>query len=246
MAESLSARLEKVRQHLAARWMRAKWIASEPVYAMVSSAALWRGAVGKAGRAPRVLRLVDVILAGGQHVTGGEYEMVYFPGDDLLAAARPRGLPIGNLTNQFWVNDYLNPFDHFVKRGLRVAGYVRYVDDFVLFSDDAAVLRRGREAIVDRLAGLRLTIHPGAHVRPVTEGIPCLGFVVFPDRRRLKRRKVIHFARRLRGLATAVAVGEVPVARLSASVLGWINHACHGNTVGLRKAVLRRANRSCA
>jgi retron-type reverse transcriptase len=188
-----------------------------------------------------VLRLIDVILAGGQHVTGGEYEMVYFPGDDLLAAARARGLPIGNLTSQFWANVYLSTFDHFVKRELRVAGYVRYVDDFVLFADDAARLWRCRQAIVDRLTELRLTIHPGAHVRPVAEGIPFLGFVVFTHRRRLKRRKAIHFARCLRGLAKAVEAGEVPVARLSASVLGWVNHARHGNTVGLRKAVLRRA-----
>jgi hypothetical protein len=65
---------------------------------------------------------------------------------------------------------------------------------------------------------------------------------------RLKRRKALYFARRLRGLARPVAAGEIPVARLSASVLGWVNHARHGNTVGLRKAVLRRAlvSRSCA
>ena len=44
--------------------------------------------------------------------------MVWFPGDDLLAACRPRGRPIGNLTSQFWSNCYLHPFDLFVKREL--------------------------------------------------------------------------------------------------------------------------------
>ena len=68
--------------------------------------------------------------------------MVYFPGDDLLAALRPRGLPIGNLTSQFWANGYLNPFDHFVKRELRCPAYLRYVDDFLLFGDDKASLWR--------------------------------------------------------------------------------------------------------
>jgi hypothetical protein len=61
------------------------------------------------------------------------YDMVYFPGDDLFAVLRPRGLPIGNLTSQFWANVYLNPFDHFIKRILRCHGYVRYVDDLLFF-----------------------------------------------------------------------------------------------------------------
>jgi len=57
--------------------------------------------------------------------------MVYFPGDDLLAAARPRGLPIGNLTSQNWANVYLNDLDQFVKHRLRCHAYLRYADDFV-------------------------------------------------------------------------------------------------------------------
>jgi hypothetical protein len=59
--------------------------------------------------------LVDRILDSGTGILRREYDMVYFPGDDLFAINRPRGLPIGNLTSQFWSNCYLNPFDHFVK-----------------------------------------------------------------------------------------------------------------------------------
>jgi hypothetical protein len=152
---------------------------------------------------------------------------------------RPRGLPIGNLTSQFWANVYLDGFDHFVKRRLRCPGYVRYVDDLLLLGDDKADLWAWREAVVERLARLRLTIHPGAHPRPVREGIPFLGFTVFPDRRRLKRRKGIHFARTLRRLIAGYREGAVSRAALVASVRGWVNHARFGNTVGLRKAVLK-------
>ena len=166
--------------------------------------------------------------------------MVYFPGDDLFAVSRPRGLPIGNLTSQFWANVYLNPFDHFVKRTLRCKGYVRYVDDLLLFADDKATLWRWRSAIEEWLATLRLTLHPGAHPRPVSEGVPFLGFLVFPQRRRLKRRKGVHFQRRLRGLFAACEAGEISLAKVTASVQGWVNHARYGNTVGLRKAVLDR------
>ena len=79
----------------------------------------------------------DVVELGrGVGVLAEEYEMVWFPGDDLFAASQPRGLPIGNLTSQFWANCYLNPFDHFVERELRCRGYVRYVDDCLLFAND--------------------------------------------------------------------------------------------------------------
>ena len=92
--------------------------------------------------------------------------------------------------------------------------------------------------MVDRLARLRLTIHPGAHPRPVAEGIPFLGFVVYPHRRRLKRRKGVHYRRRFRALVRSYLAGEVALEQVTASARGWANHARYGNTVGLRKAVL--------
>lgn len=187
---------------------------------------------------PQVMWLIDRILASGVGVLSEAYDMVWFPGDDLFAVNRPRGLPIGNLTSQFWGNVYLNPFDHFVKRELRCGGYVRYVDDFLLFGEDKAVLWQWREAVVRRLARFRLTIHDRAQPRPVTEGIPFLGFVVFPQHRRLKRRKGIHFRRRLKGKILLYRQGDLSLAELNACVRGWVNHARYGNTVGLRKAVL--------
>jgi RNA-directed DNA polymerase len=188
---------------------------------------------------PDVMWLVDRILESGIGVLREEYRVVWFPGDDLLAANRPRCLPIGNLTSQFWANCLLDPFDHFVKRELRCQGYLRYVDDFLLFADDKATLWAWRGAVVERLAQIRLTIHEArAHPRPVTDGIPFLGFVVFPTHRRLKRRNVVNYRRRLRGLMAAYQAGELPAEQVGASVLGWINHARYGNTWGLRKDVL--------
>ena len=154
---------------------------------------------------------------------------------------RPRGLPIGNLTSQFWANVYLNPFDHFVTRELGCSAYVRYVDDVLLFDDDSSRLLRWRDAVEDRLARYRLTVHKGAHPRAVSEGIPFLGFVIFPSRRRLKRRKGLHFRRRLAALFDEQRQGRRPVVEVSARVRSWLNHARYGNTMGLRKAVLREA-----
>ncbi|MBN1932715.1 MAG: hypothetical protein JW786_14015 [Desulfobacterales bacterium] len=73
------------------------------------------------------------------------------------------------------------------------------------------------------------------------EGIPFLGFIVFPHRRRLKRRKGIYYRRKLNGMIKSYRAGQLPIERISASVLGWVNHVRYGNTVGLRKAILTKS-----
>jgi RNA-directed DNA polymerase len=187
---------------------------------------------------PGVLWLIDQILASGEGVLEEEYQMRWFPGDDLFAIVRPRGLPIGNLTSQFWANCYLNPFDHFVKRELRCPAYARYVDDALLFADDRRTLWQWREAVIERLAGLRLTLHPGAQPRPTSEGFPFLGFVVYPTHRRLKRRKAVAYRAKLKKLVAEWVAGERTQEAVLMSLLGWINHARYGDTWGLRRSVV--------
>jgi len=191
---------------------------------------------------PYVMWLIDQILASGVGVLAEEYRMRYFPGDTLLDALRPRGLPIGNLTSQFWANCYLNPFDHFVKRELGCEGYLRYVDDSLLFADDKPTLWAWREAVTWQSARYRLTIHPGAHPRPTAEGFPFLGFVVYPTHRRLKRRKAVDYRRRLKRLVAEWVAGERTQEAVVESLLGWINHARYGDTWGLRRSMVAHLN----
>lgn len=61
----------------------------------------------------------------------------YFRGDDLVTPLqRRRGIPIGNLSSQFLANLYLNPMDHFIKEQLGARAYLRYCDDFAIFSNN--------------------------------------------------------------------------------------------------------------
>lgn len=185
-----------------------------------------------------LLWLIDHILESGENVLKDEYLMRYFPGDDLFAINRPRGLPIGNLTSQFWSNVYMNPFDWFIKRELRCPAYLRYVDDFALFSDNKEQLWHWKNAIMERLARLRLTVHEReAQVVQCKDGIPWLGFVVYPQHRRLKRRNAVNFTRRFRHNITRYLDGEISFAELDASVQGWVNHVRYADTWGLRHHV---------
>jgi len=190
-------------------------------------------------RDPRIAELIRRILASGADLPEAQADACLFPGDDLLDLCRPKGLPIGNLTSQFWSNCYLHPFDQFVKRELGCQGYLRYVDDFALFSDSKAELWAWRHAVIERLARLRLRVHENAaQVAPVVSGIPWLGFVVYPTHRLLKARKAVHATRHLTARYGELLEGRIRLATFRASVQAWINHARHGDTWGLRAKVL--------
>ena len=190
---------------------------------------------------PQVLALIDLILASGAGVLESEYTLQYFPGDDLLTPlARPRGLPIGNLTSQFWANVYLHELDTFVTQQLRHGAYVRYADDWLLFGDDKALLAEQHDCIQAKLIDLRLVLHDRKTQRyPVATGIPFLGFRLYPTHRRLKRPNVIRFKRRMRRVFGQFAAGEIPIEQVHASVNGWVAHARHGSTYRLRGQLLR-------
>jgi len=201
-------------------------------------------------RDEKTLWLTDKILESGVGVLSEEYEMVYFKGDDpsinsgqgLFAVNRPRGLPIGNLTSQFWANVYMNDFDHFIKRELRAKAYLRYVDDFLLFSDDKKELWGWKKELIEKLNTLRLTIHrSSAHVFPTEKGIPFLGFRIYPEYRLLKARKANQYRRHLKSLNKKYKLGEIEREKVVASMQGWINHVRYGSTWGLRGAILNQA-----
>jgi len=185
-----------------------------------------------------VLWLCGQIMGTGVGVLDEEYEMAWFAGDDLLAACRLRGLPIGNQTSQFWANVMLNPLDNFIKRQLKCRRYLRYVDDLLLFADSKPQLHEWLMEIRGFLGSLRMTLHENAcPVRPSAEGLPFLGFIVYPDHRRMNPRRGIAYRRRLFDLVEEYRRGSIPLDRLNSSVQGWAAHAAHGDTWGLRRSV---------
>jgi RNA-directed DNA polymerase len=185
----------------------------------------------------QTLWLMDQILDSGAGVLADEYTMTYFPGDDLFAANRPRGLPIGNLTSQFWANAYLHELDVFVKQTLRCPAYLRYMDDFVLFADDKAQLHKWKAAVGEFLASrLRLVLHPKKSlVFPVKVGVDFCGFRIYPTHRRLRRSNIRRFVGRFRRQREAYQRGELSLEEMKASVQSWIAHAAHGDTWRLRQ-----------
>lgn len=195
----------------------------------------------------RTLRLLSVILSGGAHVLREQFPGTLFPGDDLTALVRPRGLPIGNLTSQFLANVHLDPLDHFVKETLRARGYVRYADDFRLFADCKQELHAHRRSMERFLGELRLVLHDRkTQVQPCRSGVPFLGFVLLPNgRRKLQRGCVRRFRKRLRRLSRDLEAGRTTQEDVSTSVRSWLAHAAHANARRISQQVLSEVTFRC-
>lgn len=111
------------------------------------------------------------------------------PHKSLFNAGKNKGLPIGNLTSQFFANVYMNELDQFAKHVLKARHYGRYVDDMVLFHEDAGVLNdwymQMDDFLKDRLA---LHLHPNKkHINLADKGIDFTGFIIKPGRSYLRQ-----------------------------------------------------------
>jgi RNA-directed DNA polymerase len=103
------------------------------------------------------------------------------------------GIPIGNLSSQFFANVYLDPLDQFVKHTLGCRRYLRYVDDFVLVHHERAQLEAWRQQIIAFLAkSLRLSLKAEQHLRPLGDGLDFLGYIVRPTHSVPRRRVIAH------------------------------------------------------
>ena len=161
---------------------------------------------------------------------------VFFPGDDLFTPGeRRRGLPIGNQTSQFFANVYLNGLDHFVKEELRMPGYVRYVDDVLVFDREKSRLHETHVAIQEYCESLRLRLHARkCFVAPTRVGVTFLGQRIFPTHQRLDAGNIRRFRRRLREYGTQVGQDNLSLERVRCGVQSWIGHAKHADTARLR------------
>lgn len=190
-------------------------------------------------RCHRTLELIEQIISTSNPQEPAHF---YFSGDDLFTPfERRKGLPIGNLTSQFFANVYLNPFDHFIKEELQAPGYIRYVDDALVFGDDKVWLRESKTRSQLFLNNWRLLLNPKKGlVYPVKHGIPFLGFQVYPTHRRLLQSGVRRSRKRLRALRKGYYAGKFSREKINASVQAWLGHVRHGDTWGLRRALFQK------
>ncbi len=139
-----------------------------------------------------------------------------------------KGLPLGNLTSQLFVNIYMNEFDQFVKHKLKAKHYIRYADDFVILSSDRAWLEaqipRIREFLENRLC---LNLHPQkVFIKTLASGVDFLGWVNFPDHRVLRMATKRRMMKKMRETKSTASLN---------SYLGLLSH---GNAYNIQQNLL--------
>jgi retron-type reverse transcriptase len=155
------------------------------------------------------------------------------PNKSLFGKENKRGLPIGNLTSQFFANVYLNELDQFVKHTLKAKYYLRYVDDFVIVSRDRNELIRFKAEIKAFVESkLRLQLHPKRHkLLPVSGGIDFLGYIVRHNYILVRRRVLNNLKQKMREYRAAPVKDAE---NLRATLASYDGHFKWANTYRLK------------
>ena len=154
-----------------------------------------------------------------------------------------KGMPLGNLTSQFFANVYLNELDQYIKHELRVKYYLRYVDDFAVLHRSRKQLERWKESINNFLHNeLLLELHPQkSRTIPLGRGIDFLGFKCFYHFRLLRGRNIRKMRRRLEKLKDLLNQGKISKTDVMESLHGWKAYAAHANTHKLQREMTNNA-----
>jgi len=159
-----------------------------------------------------------------------------------------KGLPLGNLTSQFFANLYLNELDQYVKHQLKARYYLRYMDDMVVFDNSKDSLREREQAIrVFAADKLRLELHPSGGPSPTRKGLSFLGFRIFPEYRKLRDVSINRFVQRMNkytdqyfSLSHRRSEQFEFLQKIMQSTQSFNAHALNGNTYKIRKLLYDR------
>ena len=153
-----------------------------------------------------------------------------------------RGMGIGSLTSQVFANVNLNPFDHWIKDDLGIKRYVRYMDDFVIISDNKQHLKKMLSSCTDYLSHIpSLTINPKSDVIPMTHGLNFCGYRIFRDYLLPRKRNIKNARKRLRKLADLYQSGDISLYTYYASLASFLGYAKHCRSYRSVESVLDTA-----
>jgi len=156
-----------------------------------------------------------------------------------------KGMPLGNLTSQFFANLYLNDLDQYAKHDLKAKHYIRYVDDFVILHESKEQLEVWKNDINNFLKEkLKIELHPSkSNVLKLSSGINFLGFRIFYHYKLIRKSNLKNFERKFNNLR--ILFDEEIIGREKAleSLEGWLAYCSHANTYKYRKHLIRDFNR---
>ena len=155
-----------------------------------------------------------------------------------------KGMPLGNMTSQFFENVYLNSLDYFVKHKLKMKYYLRYVDDFVILHESKEKLEECKDKISKYIRHLRIRLHPDkSKIFSLYKGVTLLGFKEFYLYRIARKRNVRYFKKKFIDLKIRYREEEIGPTDFLNSLEGWFGYVMWGNTYNLRRDIARKVAR---
>ncbi len=170
---------------------------------------------------PRLLWLIKVILSN-YHTAHG------------------KGMPLGNLTSQFFANVYLNELDQYVKQKLKARHYLRYVDDFIIIHPSRKMLEEYKSKIDFFLSEkLALELHPDkSRIILLSRGVEFLGFQKFLHHKLIKKKNRLTFYRKFDEIYCQYSQKKIDYNPVYDFMEGWMAYAKKANTYKVRKRIL--------
>jgi hypothetical protein len=156
------------------------------------------------------------------------------------------GIPIGNLSSQFFATYYLDVLDRLVRHELKIEYYNRYMDDFILIHHDKKYLTECLNRIKQFLSDeMGLTLNNKTQMFPAKNGVDYLGFHTYITDtgrivRKIRKRCKQAVKRKIRAFMDKHERGEIEWERIRGSMASWCGHARFGNTYALRERVTAR------
>ncbi len=161
---------------------------------------------------------------------------------DSYSVSENKGLPIGNLTSQFFANFYLSGFDHYAKEVLQIKAYVRYMDDMVFWSNDKDLLLKQSHLIENYISGIDLTLKPKIF-NYTNAGLPFIGYRLFSDRIRLTQRSKIRFIRKVKSYNELLVSHRWSEKEYQMHLLPLIDFVSKADSYELRSKLFKGINR---
>jgi len=145
---------------------------------------------------------------------------------------KSKGIPIGNLTSQLFSNIYLNEFDQFIKKELKVKHYVRYADDFIILDQSRKALLSAIEDIKIFLdQRLKLSLHPRkVSLRKLTWGFDFVGYVALPHHQVVRTKTKKRIFRKITWKIKDYKLREIEVVTLNQSIQSYFGILKHADT----------------
>ncbi len=157
---------------------------------------------------------------------------------DSYSVNQNKGVPIGNLTSQYFANHYLAQADHYVKEALKIKAFIRYMDDMVLWHNNKEVLIKAGLTLKQYLEKeLKLTLKPFCLNRN-SHGLPLLGYLIYPDSVRLAHRSRMRFIKKLHDYENTLTSGIWTQKEYQDHVLPLIAFTEYANAREFRKGVI--------